>query len=165
MKLELTKEQLESLVKVVYLGNWLANSWRTEDVINEFNEIESVVLKAAEENGLGEMVEHAEGDEGECAEEECSCHGHHTHEAGQLVASAELEESCEELVDFYNDNTFWDQIIYRMADRDYAIKYGDENLEKVFSDEGMAREKPFLEKYEKEFYEHGLERLEIRRDN
>ena len=28
-----------------------------------------------------------------------------------------------------------------------------------------VREKPLLEKYEKEFNEHGLDRIEIRRDN
>ncbi len=175
MNLQLTKEQLESLVKVVYLGNWLANSWRTDDVIKEYDEIEGLILKAAEDNGLGNLVEHVEAEaeeacaEGECKDEaghddECSCHCHNRAE-GSLAPSAELEEAGEEAVDFYNDNTFWDQLIYRMADRDYAIKYGDSALEQIFSDEGMAREKPFIEKYEKEFYDNGLDRLEIRRDN
>ena len=47
MKIELTKEQLAALVKLVYLGNRMANDWRAEDVIEEYDEIESLVLDAA----------------------------------------------------------------------------------------------------------------------
>jgi len=148
MNLKLTRKQLDSLVKLVYLGNWLANSWRTDDVMKEFDEIESLVLEAAEENGLGKYVDHLE-------------------ESGrdEALPSAELEEETEEIVDLYNDSTFWDQLIYRMADRDYARLYGEEALEALFSAEGMEKEQPLIEKYEKEFYDHGLDRLVIRRDN
>jgi hypothetical protein len=146
MKIELTKEQLASLAKLAYLGNWLANSWRTEDVIEEYDEIESLVLEAAAKNGLEEYVEFDD-------------------EEKKAFPSAELEEKMAETVDFYNDNTFWDQLIYRMADRDYLRKHGEESLEELTTETGMEREKPLVEKYEKEFNENGLDRLEIRRDN
>ncbi len=146
MNIELTREQLETLTKLVYLGNWLANSWRTEDAKEEFDEIESLVLAEAAKNGLEDYVEFDEDDR-------------------KAFPSAELEEKMAEMIDFYNDNTFWDQIIFRMADRDYARKYGDEALDDLTTEKGMEREKPFLEKYEKEFNEHGLDRIEIRRDN
>jgi hypothetical protein len=146
MNIELTKEQLETLVKLVYLGNWMANSWRTEDVKEEFDEIESLVLAEGAKNGLEDYVEFDEEDR-------------------KAFPSAELEEKMGEMIDFYNDNTFWDQLIYRMADRDYARKYGEDALDDLTSEKGMEREKPLIEKYEKEFNEHGLDRLEVRRDN
>ena len=145
MKIELTKEQLRSLAKLVFLGNWLANSWRNEDVVEEFDEVESLVLAAAAKHGLEDYVEFDDEEK-----------------AGP---SHELEEKMSESVDFYNDNTFWDQLIYRMADRDYLRKYGEEALSELDTEKGMEREKPLLEKYEKEFNEHGVERLEVRRDN
>ena len=146
MNLELTKEQLEKLAKLVYLGNVMANSWRTDDVIEEYDEIESLVLAAAEKHGFGDYVEIEE-------------------EEKKALPSHELEEKMAELVDFYNDNTFWDQFIFRMADRDYVRKYGEEALEELTTEKGMEREKPILEKYEKEFNENGLDKIEIRRDN
>lgn len=146
MKIELTKEQLESLAKLVFLGNWLANSWRNEDVIQEFDEVESLVLAAAKKQGLDDYVEIDE-------------------EEKKAIPSHELEEKMAEVVDFYNDNTFWDQLIYRMADRDYVRKYGEEAFDELTTDKGMEKERPLVEKYEKEFNEHGLDRLEIRRDN
>ena len=145
MKIELTKEQLGSLSKLVFLGNWLANSWRNEDVIEEYDEVESLVLAAAAKNGFEDYVEFDEEE--------------------KAVPSHELEEKLTETVDFYNDNTFWDQLIYRMADRDYVRKYGEEAFDELTTDKGMEKERPLVEKYEKEFNEHGLDRLEIRRDN
>jgi hypothetical protein len=146
MKIELTKEQLAVLAKLVYLGNWLANSWRNEDVIEEYDEIESLVLTAAAKAGL---EDYAEFDE----------------EGKRTFPSAELEEKMAETVDFYNDNTFWDQLIYRMADRDYVRKYGEEAFDELTTEAGTAKERPLVEKYEKEFNEHGLDRIEVRRDN
>jgi hypothetical protein len=146
MKIELTKEQLAGLAKLVYLGNWLANSWRNEDVIEEYDEVESLVLAAAAKSGLEDYVEFDE-------------------EGKKAFPSAELEEKMTETVDFYNDNTFWDQLIYRMADRDYVRKYGEEAFDELTTEAGMAKEHPLVEKYEKEVNEHGLDRLEVRRDN
>jgi hypothetical protein len=146
MKIELTKEQLETLTKLVFLGNWMANSWRNEDVIEEYDEVESLVLAAAAKNGLEDDVEFDE-------------------EEKKPLPSHALEEKMTEVVDFYNDNTFWDQLIYRMADRDYVRKYGEDAFEELTTDKGMEKERPLVEKYEKEFNEHGLERLELRRDN
>jgi hypothetical protein len=146
MNLQLTKEQLTSLVKLVYLGNRMANDWRTDDVIEEYDEVESLVLGAAQKAGLGEYAEHDE-------------------ETRKAVPSGELEEKMAETVDFYNDNCFWDQLIYRMADRDYVRKFGDEALDEIYTEKGMERERPLIEKYEKEFNENGLDRVEIRRDN
>jgi len=145
MKIELTKEQLQSLAKLVFLGNWLANSWRNEDILEEFDEAESLVLAAAAKNGLEDYVEFDEEE--------------------RAVPSHELEEKMTEIVDYYNDNTFWDQLIYRMADRDYVRKYGDDAFDELTTDAGIAKEKPLVEKYEKEFNEHGLDRLDLRRDN
>jgi hypothetical protein len=146
MKIELANEQLASLAKLVFLGNWLANSWRNEDVIEEYDEVESLVLAAAAKNGLEDYVEFDE-------------------EEKKAFPSRELEEKMTEVVDFYNDNTFWDQLIYRLADRDYVRKYGEESFEQLATDKGMEKERPLVEKYEKEFNEHGLDRLELRRDN
>ena len=146
MKIELTKEQLDKLARLVYLGNWMANSWRNEDVIEEYDEIESLILNEANKHGFSEYSELDEVEK-------------------KYVPSHELEEKMAELVDFYNDNTFWDQLIFRMADRDYVRKYGEEAMSELETDKGMEREKPLLEKYEKEFNEHGLDRIEVRRDN
>ncbi len=88
-----------------------------------------------------------------------------TRRSKKAIPSGELEEKMAETVEFYNDNSFWDQLIYRMADRDYVRKFGEAALEEIYTEKGMERERPLIEKYEKEFNENGLDRVEIRRDN
>jgi hypothetical protein len=148
MNLQLTKAELKNLIKLAYLGNWMANSWRLSDKIEELDEMEARLLDLAAANGLTDLVDQFE-------------------EEGKTIAvpTEELEEELEEMIDFYDDNTFWDQLIHRMAVRDYARKYGEDAVEDLYTTEGMENEKPFIEKYEKEFYENGLDRLELRRDN
>ena len=147
MNIELTKEQLESLVKLVYLGSWVANSWRTEEELPEdLVEVETIVLTAAARNGLGDYVDIDEVE-------------------GTVFPSAELDEKMNETIDSYNDHTFWDEIIYRMAERDLIRLHGEDVLDELDTEGGRIKERPFLEKYEKEFYDNGLDRLEIRRDH
>lgn len=147
MNIPLTPEQLEHLVKLATLGHWLANSWRTdEDRHEEYDRLLEHVLSAAAENGLDRLVAPGEGDKGP-------------------APSEELEEALQPLIDFYNDNTFWDELIYRLADRDYARKYGDEALDELETEAGQTKEEPLLRKYEKEFDAFGLDRVEIRRDH
>ncbi|MDH4196279.1 MAG: hypothetical protein OEW05_02615 [Candidatus Aminicenantes bacterium] len=146
MEIKLTKDELETLIKLVYLGNWMANSWRTDDRIAAFDELQASLLATARASGLRELVDQDEGTE-------------------KPVPSAALDEALQATLDFYDDNVFWDQLIYRMADRDFLRRYGEEAADELDTDEGMQKEAPFLERYEKEFCANGLDRLEIRRDN
>ncbi len=146
MEIKLTKDELETLVKLVTLGNWMANSWRTDDRIAAFDELQASLLATARGAGFRELVDEDE-------------------ENGRPIPSAVLEEALQETLDFYDDNTFWDQLIFRMADRDFLRRHGEEAADELDTEEGLKKEAPFLERYEKEFYAHGLDRLEIRRDN
>ncbi len=146
MRLALTAAQLENLVKLVYLGHWVANSWRSEDRVPEFDDVLEHVLTAARTSGLERLAEGGSEDK-------------------RVEASEALADEVQPYLDFFNENTFWDELIFRMADRDYARKYGDEALDQLETEEGMKREAPFIERYEKEFTAHGLDRLEIRRDH
>ena len=56
MTLELDKKQYENLLKLVSLGNAMANSYR-EETIEEFQGIFDLLYSKAEEAGLGEIVE------------------------------------------------------------------------------------------------------------
>jgi hypothetical protein len=110
MEITLTKDELETLIKLVYLGNWMANSWRTDDRMTAFDDLQASLLATARTAGLRELVDEDE-------------------ETGKPLPSAVLDEALQETLDFYDDNTFWDQLIYRMADRDFSAataEAGDE---------------------------------------
>lgn len=146
MKITLTGKHLEDLTRLVALGNWVVNSWRGEERLEEFDEVESLILEAAEREGLEAFVERGEEGRSPCP-------------------SVALEEATQPFLDFYDDNTFWDQLVSRLADRDYLRRYGEDAEADLDTESGRRKEAPFVEKYEKEFDAFGLDRLDIHRDH
>lgn len=52
MKINFTKKQYQDLLRLVYLGNWMANANRTEDEIKSLNELEGYIFSFAKDFGM-----------------------------------------------------------------------------------------------------------------
>lgn len=57
MDIKLTKQQMRLLLDLVYIGNWVINSIRGDDRINEYDNIESFFFSLADKEGLKGLVE------------------------------------------------------------------------------------------------------------
>jgi hypothetical protein len=44
VELKLTKEQYEDLLKMVYLGNWIINAPRIDDVVQKYESFEGYIF-------------------------------------------------------------------------------------------------------------------------
>lgn len=144
MKINFTKKQFENLLKLVYLGNWMANAYRTDDIIKKYEELENYVFSFAKEFGFAEYVDDELADE------------------GKFFPTRVFEETdVNELHDEYDDETFWDEILDRLTDRDFVRKYGIEAIKKMSSEERWEKMGEFEEKYAEEMEKYGIERLEI----
>jgi hypothetical protein len=149
MQIEFTKEQFFTLMKTVYLGNWMANAQRTgaEDDPRkaEYEQLEDYVFSKAKEFGFGEYVD----DEGVI--------GNRAYPTRLFEESTGVDELLEE----YDGETFWDEIIDRLGERDLLRRYTPEALSQMSTDEKV--EKLFIErdKWGEEFEKHGVERLEV----
>ena len=47
MKIELTEQQFRYLLDLVYIGNWVINSTRENDRIQEYDQVESLIFSTA----------------------------------------------------------------------------------------------------------------------
>lgn len=141
MKINFTKKQYEDLLKLVYMGDWMTNANRTEDHTERFEELESYLFSFAKDFGL---EEYADADD-----------------PGRVYPSRLFEEEIglRELIDEYDNETFWDELPDHLGERDFFEKFTKEEIE------AMDPEKLFMERmeciinWEKEFEEHGIERL------
>lgn len=142
MQVELTPKQYVILMKLVYLGNWLVNSFRSEEEqLSEFNEVEELVYAQA----------------GPLAEET----GFSRDEDGRFFPSAALEDELMGFVDDYEEDCFWEHLAQRLAYRDLAEEIGEEAIEMMPArerDEVLAR---YEERYRREFEEFGLDNLRL----
>jgi len=141
MKINLTKKQYETLVKAVYLGNWMANANRTgqsgDPHMKEYEEITDYIFSLASEFGFSKTFEH---------DLECDEHGKTT----------EVNLLHEE----YDEETFWEELCGLLGERDFFRKYSKDEREKMNQEECFLKLQECIIAWEQEAEEYGVERLE-----
>lgn len=145
MKIFFTKKQYEALMKMAYLGSWLANACKTgDDRDMEIESIEEYIFSFAKDFGMEEHVEQNED------------------KKGKVYPTRDFEEMMSEYIDDYNEENFWDELVHSLSGRDFLEHYGKESIEKMEMSERFANEQTFIDKYEDEFYDNGVQNLRIK---
>ncbi len=145
MEIKLTKEQYEDLVKLVYLGNWMINAIRVHDLVEKFEELEQYIFSFYNEFGLKDYIEYDEEDK-----------------RFYPTRKFEMESEAQEYRAEYDNDTFWDNLINRLASRDFVKKYEEHAIKKMTIEEIIEKHNSFAKKYEEEFEKYGIDRLEIK---
>ncbi|MEO0088698.1 MAG: hypothetical protein ABIK77_05680 [candidate division WOR-3 bacterium] len=127
------KEELETLLKLIYLGNWLANANREEErTIKKFEELKDQILSLIG-NNIKEKYENLKYD-------------------NEII----------NIIEEYNEITFWDLLITRLAERDMILEYGEEEIKNLSEEEYKKIHLEYQQKYYQEFFENGLWNLMIK---
>jgi hypothetical protein len=140
MEIHFTKRQFETLMRLVYLGNWVVNGYRAEAPDEETNALENAVYSKARDFGLGRLVDFDE-------------------DLGQYFPSAAAEEEWDSALDDYRNDLFWDELEYRMADRDLAARYGEDYVTTMKPRELDRLERDIVDSYYEEFVKNGVKNL------
>ena len=142
MQIVLSRAQFETLLKAVYLGEWMVNAIRTPgSYIREFEEVEQFLLALAHRAGIEDIVEFDS-------------------RLSQFFLTPDAHEKLQPLIDEYDDEAFWNGLVDRLADRDFAETYGDET-KRMSHEERFEKIGSFVDKYETEVERHGVDRLRI----
>ena len=142
MKIELSKTQYKTLVKALFLASWAVNSHKTEELDDEFERLEQYILS------LGKFfdLKNVEFDDK---------HGKYYHDR-------EFEEKTLKHLEEFVDESFWVELIDRLAERDFFRARGEGEIRKMSRDERFRKFYEFADPYEAEFAEHGIDKLVIR---
>jgi len=149
IEIKLTDEQYENLIKLVYLGTWMINGIRTpDDLVEKYEDLAHYIYSHAKREIRDKYFEFDE-------------------ESKRLIPTREFEEDPEldEIIDDYNEEVFWNELIFRLAGRDLLKKYGEDAIRNMSLEERAEKEYPLLQMYEEEFIKNGIKNLEIRRTN
>lgn len=144
MIISLTPEQYKTLLVMTYLGNWMVNAHQAETE-EAFEVVASRIYSHAKSAGAGRLVERDPDNE-------------------RYYPSKELEELAAERLDAYDNETFWDELIDRLSERDLVAKHGQGACEQMTVEERFTNLEEFETCYGEEFEEHGIERLAIKDD-
>jgi len=138
VNLELSSEQYKELIKLVYIGDWVIDE--PENMV--LNDLVQVVFSKAKEAGHESLIEFDK-------------------DMNLYMPSQTFDDEVVEIVDDYEEECFWDHLIYRMADKDLVAKLGDK-ADKLTNEERIDMIDPISEKYVKEFEENGIDNLVIK---
>ena len=137
MKIEFTAGQFQELLKTIYLGRWMISAHH-DDPDTSMSEIEQVVYSKAQNFGLSDLVDFDSDN-------------------NRYFPSDQLEEEMETVIQEYDDFTFWDQLAWQMAERDFERKFDHAQI-LCMTNEEIFREKNILaDRYFDEFAAHGVE--------
>lgn len=148
-KIELTREQFLTLLKLVYLGNWMANAHRTGSAEDpqkkDYEDIEHLIFSYAKKFGFDRYVDDEDGIEGRF----------------YPTSYFEEETDVDDLHQEYDEETFWDELANRLGERDLFRHYTEEEIQKMSREERMSKLYEFIDKWSDEINEHGIERLSV----
>ena len=98
MKIELTEQQYRYLLDLVYIGNWVINSTRENDRIQEYDQVESLVFSHFLQHKMRSLVELYRG---------------------ELIPSrAFADGGIHETIEHYEDIVFYEILAEELALRD-----------------------------------------------
>jgi hypothetical protein len=140
--ISLTRTQFRNLLKAVYLGEYVANGYRVEDRIQEFEDIEQTLLVLAERLGFRDLVEYDEG-------------------LKKYFPTNEFDEAMMIYLDDFEEESFWEELSSRLAVRDMFREFGEKGVKRMsrmtYATEQLKRQG----RYAREMEDHGIDRLEI----
>ncbi len=133
MELHLTEKQYRRLLDLVYIGNWVLNSTRGDDRIQDYDKVESHVFSHCLDHGMAALVELYDGE--------------------IIPSRAFAEGGIHEAIMAYEDVTFFEILAEELALRDLdAERATAENYDEV-----MDR----MEQYMGEFEAHGTDHISV----
>ena len=144
MKIEFTEKQFEALLKIVYLGSWMASSTKEEPEM-EYENIEQYVLSFAKDFKMEGFVGYDK-------------------KLKSYYPTEEFEDKTDvvEQIEAYNEYTVWEALVLALSRRDLIKKYGAKKAEQMSDEELLEKEYPLIQKYEEEFREHGFDNLFVK---
>ena len=138
VNLELSPDQYRELLKLVYVGDWVMED--PENIV--LNDLVQHIFSKAKDAGLDKMIEFDD-------------------KYKLYMPTQDFDDEVVEIVDDYEEECFWDHLIYRMADRDLSEQMG-EKADKLTNEEKIELIDPLSEKYVKEFEKNGMANLFIK---
>ena len=142
----MTENEYRLLLDFVFMADWVINSHHA-DARHDAEDYDMLVQKLysfAVDARCGELV-------------------HADRETNEYTPTRYYEETTRamELLEEYDDDTFWDALISRLAERDVYEQVEQDRRDSMGIDEYWERSEPIEEAYYQEFRRHSLDRLRL----
>ncbi len=145
MKIFFSKREYHTLVEMIEVASWvIADNETEENKKKRYDEMEQKILSYAKDFGLDEHVVFDK-------------------EMNRYFTTKDFEENyIIDHIDAYDNDTFWEELINRLAQRDFVAEHSDQDIKEMDIREKFQKLAAYERKYSQEFKEYGLERIIIK---
>ncbi len=145
MKIYFTKNEYRLLIDMLYVANWVMHS---HDIGSERSHIAHYnlyqkLMSHYREMDANDIIEQAANEGAYCETEDYEI------------------ELIEKFLEPYSEETFWEELVDRLATRDLSNTIGFKRYQEMDVEEQAEVMTDVVNRYEKEFAEHGLDRIKI----
>ena len=144
MELKFTKEEFKKLLELLDISEWVLTSLDVEEDERKYPYLKILqkIYKEAYEKGMTEEIEYDK-------------------EMNDYFPNEDWEEKtlARDFIEEYEDGTFWDELVFRLADRDIDRRMNGKPPKNF--EEHVAMFTKIQAKYEEEFEKNNLENLEV----
>lgn len=133
MTIEMTNGEFRSLLDLVYIGNWILNSTRGNDRIEEYDRVESKIFDRCTDTPLSALVEHRLG--------------------VAFPSRAFQDGGIQDAIAYYEDGVFFDILAEELSKRDMGYP--------EITGENYAELNERMDRYLAEFNDSGVENVTV----
>lgn len=139
MRIDLSKDQYLTLVKLLQLGNWpLGLTEADHELVGKAESLEQYIFSLAKDFEAGDEIYFDKDEE-------------------YYYLSENLKDTVESIIDEYEEEVFWDQLTHKLATIDLKREVNinasiEQKINRLFQ---------LKARYEKYFLENGLDKIDI----
>ena len=146
MKILFTKSEYRTLFDMIYIAEWMLTAFErpTEATLQPYAHLAQKIYSHAKEMGWESLVDELPKD-------------------NEYMPSATYEQKSgvQEMIDAYDEEIFWDELADRLAERDVYHTLTEEQRQRLSSEAYDKLATPIVDRYNREFAAHGIQRLKI----
>jgi hypothetical protein len=148
MKINFTNREYRALIDMIYLADWTLHAHKVGEPKDEYSALEQKIFSHAGDFGCDDLIVFDK-------------------ELKGYFPTRDFEESeaVQAAIDEYNDDTFWDELVDRLAQRDVSVRYSEEQIRSMSVEERVHLFSEAEQPYDDEFSARGIDRLKIDKGN
>ena len=146
MKIEISKAEYKILLHVLEMADWTLTSHKSKDEKRHkpYRKFEQKIFSLADVMGYGSLIEYSK-------------------EFHEYMPTRKYEDTCSamEFIEEFENESFWDELIDRLAERDTIIEVGEAEFKALKPIDRISKVEEHKEKYYDEFEKYGVDRIGI----
>ena len=147
MKIDFTREEYRHLLDILYIAHWMLEAHKVGDDprIVSYSELEQKICSFAQKMGYADLIEYDS-------------------QLQRYFPTREYEDNslAHTFIGEYDNDSFWEELIERLATRDLARQVGGyEKIPQLSREAFFTRLGHLEEQYSKEFTKNGLDNLKV----